>query len=49
MTLFNAASASDVQGAVANTVAVPVHQRRKHRTGEDLSDTGVRDGPEGQV
>ena len=42
--LFNAQAAAP--GADAPKVIVPAHERQKHRTGDEVNDTGLRFGPE---
>jgi len=42
--LFNAQAAAP--GAAVPKVVVPAHERQKHRTGDEVNDTGLRFGPE---
>jgi transposase len=42
--LFNAQAAAP--GGAVPKVVVPAHERQKHRTGDEVNDTGLRFGPE---
>jgi transposase len=43
--LFNALAAADLADT-STTVEVPAHKREKHRSGDEVNDTGLRFGPE---